>query len=218
MLSVYFLAFAGVRSVAKAIGLVATSSCAYLVAIVSGIELGAQASQAMGLHWKNDGSAFESAALAPFFIAGVVGAFLITAAMLRLYSAQSSWPHVLVRSLRWCWAGGLFALAGWASGPSIGGSVWSVLQSHPWTKSDIYSRTTGDLNDDSMQIIWQLGMGIVFGILVSRTKLVAAASNGDAAPARKLNLANAILFGIMIPGLGLFFGPRIAGQLHQMRR
>jgi hypothetical protein len=218
MLSIYFLAFAGIRSLAKAFGLVVTSSCAYVVSIVLGMSLGMQASQALGLHWKNDGSTYEAAALAPFFVAGVVGAFLITVAMLRLYSAQSSWPRVLGRSLRWCWFGGILALMGWASGPSIGRSVWSVLQFLPWTKSDVYSRTAGDLSDDSVQVIWQLGMGIVFGLLISRTKLATTASNRDAAPARKLNLANALLFGIMVLGLGLFFSPRIAGQLHQMRR
>src|SRR4029077_13437123 len=85
----FFLTFAGVRSVAKAIGLVVASTFAYFVAWLSGVFLGMFASGAMGIqsNWNTDSAELLPDMVAPVLIAGVLGAFLVLTAVLRLYSA-----------------------------------------------------------------------------------------------------------------------------------
>jgi len=54
----------------------------------------------------------------------------------------------------------------------------------------------------SVQIVWQIGMGLILGILFSETTLKPVASGTQSVHPRKLNLGNACLFGVMALVLG----------------
>jgi hypothetical protein len=144
--------------------------------------------------------------IAPLAIAGVIGAFLILIAVLRMYSAERSWRSVLLEALPWSLPGGLFALAGARLGPSLGRAVWLAVQSHqlmPVDPSMQYALEPGTMTESSVHIVWQAGMGIVVGIMFSRTQLAPAAPD-NAIPERKLRPSNAILFVLMCLFLAWF--------------
>src|SRR3984893_2726511 len=81
VISVYFCAFAGFRSVTKAVGLVIASTLAYLVAFGSGIFAGMLLSPALGLKFGLRSGDLAGMAV-PLLVGGVTGAFLVLAAVL----------------------------------------------------------------------------------------------------------------------------------------
>jgi len=209
MIAVYFLTYAGIRSVTKAIGLVVASSFAYFSSFFSGAILGMFASGAMGLHsnWDTDSAELRADMVAPLLIAGVLGAFLVLAAVLRLYSAETSWRRVMRKSLPWSLVGGLLALAGWGLGPSLGMFVWSTLKSHqlvPPNEDMQYAARSMNVNQYSVDIAWQIGMATVLGIVLSETRPAPAAPSTSAISKQKLKPNDAFLLVLMIVPLACF--------------
>jgi len=209
VISVYFWAFAGIRSIAKAIGLVVASTFAYFVATFSGTILGVFASAAMGLHsnWDTDSAQLRADMVAPLLVAGVLGSFLILAAVLRLYSVETSWRRLLSKSLPWSLVGGLLGLVGWGLGPTLGVSIWSTLKSYqliPPNEDMQYAARSMTVNQYSVNIVWQIGMAIILGIVLSETKFVPAAPGAHAVPERQLKPSNAFLFALMAIPLAFF--------------
>jgi hypothetical protein len=221
LIAVYFLTYAGIRSVTKAIGLVVASSFAYFVAMFSGTILGMFASAAMGLHsnWDTDSAELRADMVAPLLIAGVLGAFLVLAAALRLYSAEPSWRRVMRKSLPWSLVGGLLALVGWGLGPSLGMSVWSTLKSHqlvPPNEDMQYAARSMNLNQYSVDIVWQIGMAIILGVLLSETQFVPAALSTHTVPERKQKPSNAFLLALMAIPLAWFVLPSLPNDYQEM--
>jgi len=220
MISVYFWAYAGIRSVTKAIGLVVASTFAYFVAMYSGVILGMFLSAAMGYTYDTESAELGPAMVAPLLIAGVLGAFLVLIAVLRLYSAETSWRSVMIKASPGSLFGGLFALVGWGLGPSLGKTVWLGLQSHQLTlvNEDMqYAVRSGTLNNYSVHIIWQAGMGIVLGILFSQSRPAHVAVSTIAIPGRKLQPSNAFLLALMAVPLAFFFILSLPDNYQNMR-
>src|SRR3984893_12702131 len=197
VISVYFWAFAGVRSVTKALGLVIASTLAYFVAFGSGIFLGMFLSPALGL--KFDVRSGDLAGMAaPSLVGGMTGAFLVLVAVLRLYSSETSWRRVASRAFQWSWCGAVLALIGWMLGSALGRAVWSALESlHLNELPQEMATRDGVPNFYSVHIVWQIGMGVILGILFSEAPLEPVPSATQSVPTRKLNLGNAFFFGIM---------------------
>lgn len=221
VIAVYFLTYAGVRSVAKAIGLVVASTFAYFVAWLSGMFLGMFASGAMGIqsNWDTDSAELRPDMVAPVLVAGVLGAFLVLTAVLRLYSAETSWRRVMSKSLPWSLVGGLLALVGWGLGPSLGVLVWSSLNSYQLgPNEDIgYAARSMNLNQYSANIIWQTGIGMILGITLSEARLVPTTANAGAIPKQKLKPSNAFLLALMAVSLAWFVIPSLPNDYQEMR-
>jgi len=209
MIAVCFLTYAGIRSATKAIGLVIASMFAYFVAMFSGMFLGMFASQIMGFqpNWDTASAELRADMVAPVLIAGVLGAFLVLTAVLRLYSAETSWRRVMRKSLPWSLVGGLLALVGWGMGPSLGMLVWSTLKSYqlvPANEDIGYAARSMNLNQYSANIIWQTGMGMILGIMLLETRLVPTTAGAGAIPKQKLKPSNAFLLALMAVPLTWF--------------
>jgi hypothetical protein len=222
MLAVYFLTYAGIRSVTKAIGLVVASSFAYFVAFFSGAILGMFASALMGLrsNWDTDSAELRADMVAPLLIAGVLGAVLVLAAVLRLYSAETSWRRVMSKSLPWSLVGGILALVGWGLGPTLGLSIWSTLKSYqliPPNEDLQYAARSMNLNQYSANIIWQAGMGMILGIMLSETRLVPTAASAGAIPKQKLKPSNVFLLALMAVPLAWFVIVSLPNDYENMR-
>jgi hypothetical protein len=210
MISVYFWAFAGVRFVTKAIGLVVASTVAYFVAMILGMFAGMALSSAMGFQLNTESAELGAGMVAPLLIAGTTGAFLIIVAVLRLYS-EDTWRGVLSKAFQWSWVGGVFALLGWGLGPSLGEAIWSALDSVALSDlgREMLTHDATPLNGFSLHIVWQVGMAVALGVMLSEIQLVPTTSAARAIPARKFNVGNAALFGVMALVL-IWFGIRWA--------
>lgn len=218
VISVYFWAYAGLRSVSKAIGLVVASTFAYFVAWLSGIFAGMFLSSAMGFQMNTESAELGAGMVAPLLIAGAIGAFLVIVAVLRLYS-EDTWHGVLSRALPWSLVGGVLALLGWGMGPSLGGGIWSTLDSLGLSDfgREMLTHDATPLNYFSLHIVWQIGMGVALGVVLSETRLASTASATHAIPARKSNLGNLLLFGVMALAL-VWFGIRgVPDEYREMR-
>ena len=217
VISVYFWAFAGVRSVTKALGLVIASTLAYFVAFGSGIFLGMFLSPALGL--KFDVRSDDLAGMVvPSLVGGMTGAFLVLVAVLRLYSSETSWRRVAIRAFQWSWFGAVLALVGWMLGSALGRAVWSALESlHLNELPQEMATRDGVPNFYSVQIVWQIGMGVILGILFSETTLKPVASGTQSVHPRKLNLGNACLFGVMALVLGWYVIRWLPDEYREMR-
>jgi hypothetical protein len=217
VISVYFFAFAGVRSVTKAFGLVIASTVAYFVAFGLGISLGMFLSPAMGLKFNVESGELAGMAV-PLLVGGMTGAFLVLVAVLRLYSAETSWRRVAIRAFQWSGAGSVLALIGWMLGSALGRPVWSALESlHLNVLPREMATRDGTPNFYSLHIVWQIGMGVILGILISEAPLEPVASGTQSVPARKLNLGNAFLFGIMALALGWYGIRWLPDEYREMR-
>ena len=206
-ISVYFFAFAGIRSVFKAISLILASTFAYGAAYFGGISSGMAVSAALGLSMNGKIDDLTAGMIAPILIAGVLGSFVVVATALRLYTVDISWKRVLMNSFVCSLAGGVLALMGWALGSSLGGAVWSALQWMHLNASGqdaAWAARGGTLNSYSVHIVWQAGMGIVLGVLLSDMPLVDDRIDTRDSAGAKLNVANALLFSCMALALGWF--------------
>lgn len=218
MISVYFWAFAGIRSVTKAIGLVLASTFAYFAAMILGMFLGMFLSSALGFQLSTESAELGAGMVAPLLIAGAVGAFLVIVAILRLYS-EDTWRGVLSKALAWSLAGGVLALLGWGLGPALGHAIWSTLYSAGLDdfSQEMLTHDATPLNGFSLHVIWQVGMAIAIGVVLSEVRLVPAAPAARAIPARKFNVGNTVLFGVMALAL-TWYGIRWApDEYRQMR-
>jgi hypothetical protein len=86
-------------------------------------------------------------------------------------------------------------------------SVWSTLKSHqlvPPNEDMQYAARSMNLNQYSVDMVWQIGMAIIPGIVLSETKLVPAAPGAHAVPERKLKPSNAFLLALMAVPLAWF--------------
>lgn len=218
-IAIYFWFFARIRSIVKAVALLVVSTVAYYAATFSGMFLGMFVSGALGLH--PDGSSLSAdmtpGMIAPMFVGGAVGAFMVLAAVLRLYSSDS-WGHAAKKSLLGASVGGALGVVGWALGPSLGEAVWSALNS--WHLSDLPHSTAaagGNLNFNSVHIVWQIGMSVVLGVIASRIPLESPSPNADAKPAQKWSYSNIILFAVMTLALGWYLIRIIPSDLQSMR-
>jgi hypothetical protein len=75
----------------------------------------------------------------------------------------------------------------------------------------------GTLNGYSVHLVWQTGMGVVLGFLLSETVPVPRVSRGETAPARKLSLINIILFGVMALALAWFVSRWLPTEYRDMQ-
>jgi hypothetical protein len=218
MISVYFWAFAGIRSVTKAIGLVVASTFAYFVAYFSGVFAGMFLSSAMGSQINTESAELGVGMVAPLLIAGVIGAFLVTVAVLRLYS-EYTWPDVLKKALPWSLAGGVFALLGWGLGPSLGDAIWSRLYSAGLSDSsrEMLAHDALPLNFNSLHIVWQIGMGATLGVVLSNTQLLSSTTRVQPEGERKLRPSNAFLFAVMAVFLAWFVIAELPTDYQNMR-
>jgi hypothetical protein len=93
----------------------------------------------------------------------------------------------------------VFALLGWGLGSSLGEGIWYTFDSLGLSDfgREMLAHDATPLHFFSLHIIWQIGMGVALGIVLSETRLVPTASTTNVIPARKLNLGNILLFGVM---------------------
>jgi hypothetical protein len=201
VLAMYFAVFAGIRSITKAIGLIIASTFAYGVAYFGGTFLGMFV--AGTLHFSIDpGNSGDLTAgmVAPIGIAGVIGAFVLVTAVLRIYAGELSWQRVLKASFACSAAGGFLALRGWALGSPLGSLLYRMQPSISGQDMNFAARG-GALSLLSAHLVWQAGMGVVLGVLLSDIPLTAAQPQPRGRAGLKLNLGNILLFGCM--GLAL---------------
>lgn len=220
VISVYFFAFVGIHSVAKVISLVLASTFAYGVAFFSGFWIGMLVSGMLGLSMNSENAELTAGMIAPILIAGVIGSFVMVTAVLRLYSSDRAWKRVLTRSSVCSLVGGVLALVGWALGSPLGGAVWSALQWMHLNASgqDVdWGARGGILNFYSVHIVWQAGMGVVLGVLLSYTPLVEAPRSSPVRPATKANLGNAVLFVCMALALAWFLRRWLPDEYRESR-
>jgi len=218
MISVYFWAFAGIRSVTKAIGLVVASTVAYFAAMILGMFSGMALSSAMGFQLNTESAELGAGMVAPLLVAGTAGAFLIIVAVLRLYS-EDTWRGVLSKAFQYSWVGGVFALLGWGLGPSLGEAIWSALDSVGLSDlgREMLTHDATALNGFSLHIVWQVGMAVALGVMLSEIRLVPTPPAVRATPARKFDFGNAVLFGVMALVL-IWFGIRwVPDEYRDMR-
>ena len=225
MVAVYFFAYEGIHSIKKVIGLVAASTFAYYFSILGGILLGivvdGAANIALGVNLDySSGSSGELGAgmLAPLFIAGVIGAFVLLLAVLRLYSAETSWRRISGRALPWSLVGGFLAILGWGTGPSLGMAVWSALKSHQLVMPNAdaqYATLSQTSNHYAADIVWQIGMSIVLGIVISESRTVATA-HIPSIPRRGLRPSNGFLLAVISLSLGYFVLASLPDDYQQM--
>jgi len=198
-ISVYFLVFAGIRSVVKATALIVSSAFAYFMAMLIGIFGGGFLSASMGLQANHASAELDASTVLPVSIAGSVGAWIVLAAVLRIYS-ETSWRRVVAKSTPWSLVGGLLGLVGWGLGPSLGSATLAVLEFlHLETMDKSTAAAGGTLNGYSGHLVWQSGMGVVLGIVLSETRLLLPTrANEPTAAARKWSISNLILFGLIL--------------------
>src|ERR1700732_4045071 len=210
LISIYFLTYAGIRSLTKVVALVIASTFAYFLSWLGGTFLGMLVSGALGLQMKSGSGDLEAGMFAPLLIAGISGAFVIVWAVLRLYSMETSWRRLGMRSLVWSLPGGLFGLIGWALGPSLGLAVWSTLASHRLvgiTEDVDYAIRSNTANRYSADIVWQIGMSILLGVVLSNTRLLTPWTNVGPHEGRTLKPSNAVLFAVLVVLLAWFVVP-----------
>lgn len=218
-LSIYFLVFAGIRSVWKAVGLIIASTFAYFVAFCSGFFLGMVVSEILGLTMNAGDPELSAGMVPPLLIAGTVGAFLLLMSVLRMYAAENSWRRILVRSCFWSLPGGLLAVIGWGLGPGLGRTVWSALarvQLNAGGQDVQWAAHAGILNGYSLDLVWQAGMGILIGLFLSETPLLAPRAHERTDSTRKLNLVNTSLFAVMVVALAWYVSINLSSEYREM--
>jgi hypothetical protein len=219
MMAVYFVAFAGDRSIAKAIALVVASTFAYYAALFSGMFLGMAVSTAMRLTMSAD-EGLNAGMVAPLLIAGVLGAFLILATILRLYSVDRSWRAVLRQSAGWSLLGGPLAVVGYGLGPALGLKVWSILGSLHLNRigeDAQWASRGGAANGYALHFVWQTGMGIVLGFVLSQTQLTSSVPRVRANSARNFGPVNIVLFAAMALALVYLFRHSLSDEYRDVQ-
>ena len=100
------------------------------------------------------------------FTGGFVGAFIVMAAVLFLYSEKRL--RLLIQAARWALAGGAFAVLGWASAGWFN-EIRSQARSLGLITMDNGLNKWGE-EELAMMILWQTGMGLVIALAVWRKK------------------------------------------------
>jgi len=100
--------------------------------------------------------------------AGAVGAFLVLAATLFITFPEQKGGRVFALAVFFAIGGGLLGIVGWSLGDSLGKGIELILAPLNLTTS-IASPSGIDLNLYSVHLVWQAGMGLLFGILFWRT-------------------------------------------------
>jgi hypothetical protein len=166
MFSSYCAIFLRARAWIKLLSLIAASTVAYYSAVKTTIYLVVSLTK-LSAEWIRRGWLFDVA----LFVGGIVGAFLLLAAVQLLLSRSRSRKTPLATALLWSLAGGALAIVGWQLGGSVGKLLWLTLHAVGLTGFDatvedaIRNET---VNFHSLYPVWQMGMGPVLGLLIRK--------------------------------------------------
>ena len=112
-------------------------------------------------------------------------------------------------------AGGVLALVGWALSRPVGETVWSVL--HNPTDNLATGNYQSASHLYSVWIVWQAGMGAVFGMLTSGLSLRNTLTKMQQ-PATKLHIRNVLLFGCMTLAVAWYVRRILPEEFRNFRR
>ena len=136
-----------------------------------------------------------------FFVGGFVGAFIVVVAALFLFGrGDITWESI--RKVLFCaGAGGALGMVGWACGPFLGGVLWLGLKGlHLVSSSQTYQVAVvqNTLEYLSLRVVWQTGVALLLGLMLSTEGAIADTPNSPIPPAtpapRKIQRFAAILF------------------------
>ena len=187
--------FRGLRSLWKVFLLLATSIAAYWVASLLAWPI---MPRIQGI------PNFE------YFVAGAIGAFLVLAATLFITFPEQKGRRIFALAAFFAIGGGLLGMVGWALGSSLGNGIKLIL-AHLDLSTSIAFSSDIDVNLYSVHLIWQAGMGLLFGILfwrISSQNAVRSPKPSNVSPAR-LRVSGMVFFGCMI----LLFSTELLGTL-----
>jgi MFS family permease len=135
-----------------------TSVCAYIAAYFATIGVYENYPSFLGGHEMGLGTR-PNFPLPIFFVGGFLGAFLVFLAALLLFSSGDSSWRALTRALKGAVAGGLLGMIGWGLGELLD------------------KRGDQQFLTFSLFLVWQPGVALTFGLLLSREKARAAATS-----------------------------------------
>ena len=146
----YFVGFGGLRSPWKAMGFVATSVLAYIVAFWACLTVPVNVKF---LSLISSGSVFVSTA--GLFVGGLVGAAILFAGFFFFLSDRKEWRLFVARALPFSLVAGLVAVFAWKAGSFLAGQFSHAPASSDW---DI----------DLLHILWQAAVAASFGFFLPR--------------------------------------------------
>jgi hypothetical protein len=161
--AVYFWLFVRPKNLVGSIGFILISSAAYGIAMSATTITASFPGQ-----YHTTPNRVGSLGSFPIFavaLGGTIGAFIVFLAVLLFFANENRMSRSFLHALTWCLVGGLLAVVGWEAGPSLGrmmfNAVGPVLEHSPSTDADA-------TYNYSLFLVWQTGMGLAIGLLVSR--------------------------------------------------
>src|SRR5271154_445005 len=120
-LALFLLIFQRIRSLLAGLLLVAISSTAFTLAFLASVLV-------LRFPLPTFGHSITSTSLTMIFVGGMVGGFLISAALVGIVRSPSQVPErILVKAGIGSALGAVTATIGWALGPSLGSGLWSMF-------------------------------------------------------------------------------------------
>ena len=146
----YFVGFRGLRSPWKAMGFVATSVLAYIVAFWACLTVPVNVKF---LSFMSSGSVFVSTA--GLFVGGFVGAAILLAGFFFFLSDRKEWRLFVAKALPFSLIAGLVAVFAWKAGSFLGAHFGRTPASSDW-------------DFDLLHILWQAAVAASFGFFLPR--------------------------------------------------
>src|SRR5579862_7831421 len=155
------------RGAWKATLLIVPAASAYVVSVVAAALVGM-------LNNFGNSSASRGTTNSPvaLFAGGLVGGYLFLAVVfaLVLYPAVDM-RTIALKSLYWSPVAGILGVIGWGLGPSLGMTVWHVMQSVGLTDPEETAQNallSDTSHSFSLFVVWQTGMGFIFASALRR--------------------------------------------------
>lgn len=190
------------RSVSKALGFTVACAAAYIAASFSSVfSVGLFG----GLDLNNDSRMIAGSPPGSFFIGGTVGAFIVLAAALFLFSDEGKPLRMLSRAMAYSPLGGAFGLAAWGA--------CSLLDPEKPSGSG-----NGVLELMLLWLLWQSGMGALLGNLcVPENRPAPLPTPVAKRGALGINVARVVLVSICLAGVVYFVVPDIPSEIQAAR-
>lgn len=119
------------------------------------------------------GKGFSSISGTALFVGGMLAAFLILSAVLRLVDSAAPWNKILNMALIWSPIGGVLGIAGWNLGPWLGRVFWSLqhdLGRTPAGDKFEYALARGWAAELSLLVVWMTGTGLLLGLALGNLR------------------------------------------------
>lgn len=165
-------------SLLRALGLIAISTAAYLLASFMAIGIQMNFPQIVPSNERWDMSTNEPASATALFIGGLIGGFLVFTGLVFLSRPEANKRTYARRIIVGTLLGGVLAFVGWALRSSVGASTWHLLHSFGLTPTwELSPREPFHSYYDigqrsrmySVYIVWQTGVAAAAGFMFRRT-------------------------------------------------